>query len=264
MHTCIYSTQLGPWFSLQLYTEQTTLELKLGGGAGITMQIRVWSNKLLIPILSFKHLPCTTSFIISPILSSIVMTHYSGRNRLQTVNYVSQLLLWLISCLLLWSSHCVHPFQEASFFCENTDILYPPMINQNLWPVLFLLLYSKVMKFAPMWHPSHSILSRLQNGVKKIVYILTCLSYLPSPTPRYILSVRPCVCVACVRACVRVRVCVCVWCVCVREREREKRERYNIITIYIIFVVVVEVLMYIIVWSCKARCAQPCQRHAVL
>ena len=34
MHACICSTQLGPWFSLQLYTEQTTLELKLGGTGG--------------------------------------------------------------------------------------------------------------------------------------------------------------------------------------------------------------------------------------
>ena len=40
-----------------------------------------------------------------------------------------QLLLWLISCLSLWPSHCVHPFQAASFFCKHTDTSYALILN---------------------------------------------------------------------------------------------------------------------------------------
>ena len=57
--------------------------------------------------------------------------------------------LSLTSCLFLWPSHCVHPFQADSFFCRYTDILYPPCQSKNLWPTWFLLLCSKVVESAP-------------------------------------------------------------------------------------------------------------------
>ena len=48
-----------------------------------------------------------------------------SQSRLQTVNYLSQLLLWLIICPFLWSSHRVNRFQAATFFCRHTIPLIP-------------------------------------------------------------------------------------------------------------------------------------------
>ena len=53
------------------------------------------------------------------------------QNRLQVVSYLSQPLLWLIS-LFLWPSHCVHPFQAASFFCRRTDTSYPTFLFRGV------------------------------------------------------------------------------------------------------------------------------------
>ena len=49
-----------------------------------------------------------------------------SQNRLQIVRYRSQLLLWLIPCLRLRSSDCLHTFQTTSFFCRHTDTSHPP------------------------------------------------------------------------------------------------------------------------------------------
>ena len=44
-----------------------------------------------------------------------------SQNRLQTVNCLSQLILWIISCLFLWPSHWLHTLQAVSFFTRHTD-----------------------------------------------------------------------------------------------------------------------------------------------
>ena len=109
-----------------------------------------------------------------------------SQNRLQTDKYLSQRLLWLISCLSLWP-HCVHPFQTASFFCRHTYTSYPPCLNKNLWPTLFLLLCSKELHFASFWHPSHLILPCLVQDCVKNLPIQTIpqhfLNYVPPLTP---------------------------------------------------------------------------------
>ena len=69
---------------------------------------------------------------------------------LQTVNYLSQLLFRLISCLFLWPSHCVHLFQAAWPFCRHTDTSYSP-IKSNTFGQLFF------SKCAPkQWNSLHS------------------------------------------------------------------------------------------------------------
>ena len=121
---------------------------------------------------------------------------------------------------------CSVPTSLHVVLLQNHGYFVPPMSKQkNLWPTQFLLLCSETMKFAPFGHPSHSVLSRLQNCVKNsplqtipqvianVVFLLAhpppAPSPLPSFTPSYIPSVLPCVCVcACVRARARVRVCV--------------------------------------------------------
>ena len=51
--------------------------------------------------------------------------------------YLWQLLLWLISCLFLRPSHCVHSFQAASFFRRYTGTSYSLVLEKNLWPTQF-------------------------------------------------------------------------------------------------------------------------------
>ena len=58
--------------------------------------------------------------------SSFSLATGPSQNRLQFVNYLSQLLLWLVACQPLWPSHCVHTFQTTSFFCRRSDTSHPP------------------------------------------------------------------------------------------------------------------------------------------
>ena len=62
------------------------------------------------------------------------------QNRLQTVNCLSQLLLWHISSLCLRPSHCVTPSRQLHSSAD-TQILRISQ-NRNLWPTLFFLLLS--------------------------------------------------------------------------------------------------------------------------
>ena len=50
-----------------------------------------------------------------------------SQNRLQTVNCLSQLLRWRISCQSLWPSLCLHTYQAAVLF-----LLQPPTYPQPL------------------------------------------------------------------------------------------------------------------------------------
>ena len=123
---------------------------------------------------------------------------------------------------------------EPSYAVANrsTDIwvFRIPCVRTKNWPKLFLLLRSKAMEFAPFWHPSHSVLSWLQNFVKNTcktnttgdfkLCLLPCVPPLPSLSTRYIPSVCPFVCVhAWVRA-------------CARARARDDCGENNIMTIY--------------------------------
>ena len=115
-----------------------------------------------------------------------------SQNRLQIINYLSQLLLWLIPCLPLRPSHCVHTLQTISYFCRHTDTSPPPCQNWNLWPASFLLLCSKAMESSPFWYLSHLVLPCLQNCFKDSPratnnsttdFKFCLLSFLISPSP---------------------------------------------------------------------------------
>ena len=89
-----------------------------------------------------------------------------------------------------------------------------------------IVLCSQAMEFAPFRRPSHSVLSCLQNCAKnspiQTIPLQVISNYvfssqhtltLPSFTPSYIPSVRPCVCVCvCVCVCARARACAGVVC----------------------------------------------------
>ena len=130
--------------------------------------------------------------------------------------YLWQLLLWLISCLFLRPSHCVHSFQAASFFRRYTGTSYSLVLEKTLWPTQFPLTVLQTngihclltsVTFNP---PTSSKLTSTNNITSDFKFcLLTCLPYLPaSLTPRCIPSVLLCVCVC---VCVCRGVCVCVF-----------------------------------------------------
>ena len=70
-------------------------------------------------------------------LSSFSFVTDPSQNILQTVSYLSQCILWLISCPSLWTLQCVQRFPTASVFCRHMDISHTTCYGYNLWPALF-------------------------------------------------------------------------------------------------------------------------------
>ena len=124
---------------------------------------------------------------------------------------LSQPLLWLIS-LFLWPSHCVHPFQAATFSCRHTDTLYfvSPMLEQKILANAMPPAVLKSIGISP-----HSLLHSF------CVQVWVCV----------------CVCV-CVHACVRV--CGC----CVRGIQHD-----HIIIIFEVLTYTLLLLLWSPAWS---------------
>ena len=69
----------------------------------------------------------TVIMYMLPISSSRIFTGYLSKPDLMTNCRLSVTTSSLINFLpSLWPSHCVHPFQAASFFCKHTGTSYPP------------------------------------------------------------------------------------------------------------------------------------------
>ena len=192
--------------------ELTINSLKPGHRCTMFLMHQAHKHRLCSSSCPWKEWKLQFSAWIKTASSSLVTG--PSQNRLQTVNcYVTpSSLIHLLPIYLAKYSVSVYPFQAASFFCKLTDTLYPSCYNKNLWLTLFLLLCSKAMKSAPLWHLSRSILPCLQNCVKSSllhtipqvisnsVFLLASPMYGAKYTPsthsitiRYILSV--CVCV---------------------------------------------------------------------
>ena len=58
--------------------------------------------------------------------SSSSLATGASQSRLQIVNCLWQFLLWLVPCLPIKPSHCVHTFQTTTFFCRHTDTSHRP------------------------------------------------------------------------------------------------------------------------------------------
>ena len=148
-----------------------------------------------------------------------------SQNWLQTVNYLSQLLLWLISCLSFDLLTAYTPFRQLRSSADTQILCIPHVRSKTLGKPC-----PKAMEFTPFWHLSHSVLLCLQNCFKtsplwiipqvisNSVFLLASPPPLDSITPCYSPFVHLCVCV-----CARVQ----VWCA---------RNLHSIMTIIFIYI----------------------------
>ena len=125
-----------------------------------------------------------------------------SQNWLQTVNYLSQLLLWLISCLSFDLLTVYTPFRQLRSSADTQILCIPHVRSKTLGKPC-----PKAMEFTPFWHLSHSVLLCLQNCFKtsplwiipqvisNSVFLLASPPPLDSITPCYSPFVHLCVCV---------------------------------------------------------------------
>ena len=83
---------------------------------------------------------CLCSFLWFELL--VVIANAIAVFRLQYL--IPSHLLWPTSCLFLWPSRCVHPFQAASFFASSTSEQITLLSTLRLNPVQLAKLYFDV------------------------------------------------------------------------------------------------------------------------